>query len=280
MRSGLVLGALLLAGAPLAQAQSMRDYSVTRQRHSEGRLNARLEFASGTIHVVPGADDQLYHMLLRYDPERFLPVSDFDAGSGTVALGLTNSGKSGLRVSSRSQLTQLATVELSPAVALALDMQLGAADAEVELGGLRLTDLSVATGASQTSIAFSRPNRIRCSTLRVESGATQLDLVRLGNSRCQQIVVSGGVGRTTLDLRGAWGAGSAITVKMTMGGLTLRIPRGLGVKVRSEQFLSRFPSAGWTRTGGAFLSPGYARASSHVDLDLETALGSVSVEWM
>jgi hypothetical protein len=280
MRSRLILGALLLSGVAPVQAQSMRDYSVTRQRHGEGRLDARLEFASGTIHVTAGSADQLYHMLLRYDPDRFLPVSEFDAGQGSVSLGLTTSGRSGLRVSSRSQLTQLATVELSPAVALALDVQLGAADAELELGGLQLTDLALVTGASQTSISFSRPNRIRCSTLRVESGATQLDLVQLGNSRCQQIVVSGGVGRTTLDLRGAWGAGSAITVKMTMGGLTLRIPRGLGVKVRSEQFLSRFPSAGWTRTGGAFLSPGYARASSHVDLDLETALGSVSVEWM
>jgi hypothetical protein len=67
---------------------------------------------------------------------------------------------------------------------------------------------------------------------------------------------------------------------MTVGKLVLRIPRSLGVRVRSERFLSSYPSQGWTRSGDALLSPGYAAASQLVDLALETALGDVGVEWM
>jgi hypothetical protein len=67
---------------------------------------------------------------------------------------------------------------------------------------------------------------------------------------------------------------------MTVGTLLLRIPRSLGVRVRSERFLSSFPSEGWTRSGDALLSPGYSAARQQVDLALETALGGVRVEWV
>jgi hypothetical protein len=219
-------------------------------------------------------------MQLRYDPERFTPVSHFDAGDGSLALGIENAGKSGLRVASRAQLTQTAAVLLNPAVLVSLEANLGAADARLELGGLRLSDLHIASGATQATVSFSQPNRIRCSTMTIEAGAAELLLDHLGNSRCGQVNVTGGMGQMTLDLRGVWGQPSAVSVKMTVGKLVLRIPRSLGVRVRSERFLSSFPSTGWTRSGDTLLSPGYESASQHVDLALETALGDVGVEWL
>ncbi len=280
MRAAGIALAALLAGAGLLNAQEMRDYSVARQRHGESRLQARLEFAAGTIQIAAGRDDQLYSMQLRYDPERFSPISRFNGGDGSLALGITNAGKSGLRVASRSQLTQTASVQLSPAVTLSLDATLGAADATIELGGLRLEELRLKTGASRTALAFSRANSIRCSSMIVESGAAELMLDHLGNSRCETVRITGGIGLTTLDLRGVWGARSTVAVKMTAGGLALRIPSSVGVRVRSQQFLSSFPSKGWTRRDGALLSPGYDAAVRHVDLALETALGNVEVEWV
>jgi hypothetical protein len=280
MRAALLALALTAAGAPLLPAQEMRDYSVSRQRHGEGRLDTRLDFVAGSITVAAGSPDVLYAMQLRYDPERFTPVSHFDAGDGSLALGIENAGKSGLRVASRAQLTQTAAVLLNPAVLVSLEANLGAADARLELGGLRLSDLHIASGATQATVSFSQPNRIRCSTMTIEAGAAELLLDHLGNSRCGQVNVTGGMGQMTLDLRGVWGQPSAVSVKMTVGKLVLRIPRSLGVRVRSERFLSSFPSTGWTRSGDTLLSPGYESASQHVDLALETALGDVGVEWL
>jgi hypothetical protein len=163
---------------------------------------------------------------------------------------------------------------------MSLEANLGAANARLELGGMRLRDLHIESGATQATLSFSRPNQIRCSSMTIEAGAAELLLDRLGNSRCGQIRISGGMGQMTLDLRGAWGQPSDVSVKMTVGKLLLRIPRSLGVRVRSERFLSSFPSEGWTRSGDVLLSPGYASASQHVDLALETALGDVGVEWV
>jgi hypothetical protein len=279
MRAAALALTFCVAGAPLLTAQEMRDYSVSRQRHGEGRLDARLDFVAGNISVSAGAPDVLYAMQLRYDPERFTPVSRFDAGDGTVALGIENAGKAGLRVASRAQLTQTASVLLNPAVLVSLDANLGAANASLELGGLRLSQLHLKSGATRATLSFSRPNQIRCSSMTIEAGAAELDLEQLGNSRCATITVSGGMGQTTLDLRGGWDQPSTVSVKMTVGRLLLRIPRSLGVRVHSERFLSSFPSEGWSRSGTALLSPGYATARQHVDLALETALGDVGVEW-
>jgi len=65
-----------------------------------------------------------------------------------------------------------------------------------------------------------------------------------------------------------------------MGGLTLRIPRSVGVELTTEQFLATFQPAGFTRQGNQYTSANYATARRHLDVTLTTSLGGVSVEWV
>lgn len=273
--------ALLLLGLPGTLAgQSMRDFTTARQLHGEDRLVTRLDFAAGTLRLRPGTSRELYRMRLAYDAARYAPVSRFDAGTGEVRLGLASVGGSGIRVSSRSHLEQRASVSLSPAVALSLDLTLGAVEADIELGGLRITDLRLQSGASRTAVAFSRPNGSRCGAAVFEAGAAELTLTGIGNSRCERIVFTGGVGKAVLDLSGAWTTDAELRLKMTVGELALRLPRDVGIRIRMDRFLASFPTEGWTRQGTTYLSSGYARARRHVDIELTTTLGGVSVEWL
>lgn len=261
-------------------AQQMRDFTTSRQLHGESRLVTRLEFAAGSLRLLPGPRDNLYRMRLTYDADRFIPLSRFDAAAGAVRLGLENSGRTGLRVSSRGHLDQSATITLSPAVMLGLDLALGAVDADLELGGLRLGELRMKTGASRSVVRFSQPNRARCSSAAFEAGAAEIALLLLGNSRCETISFEGGMGTATIDLSGRWTSNATIRISMTAGGLTLRLPRDLGIRVRMARFLSSFPADEWTRQGDSYLSPGYAETTRRVDIDLSTTLGDVNVEWL
>jgi N-terminal domain of toast_rack, DUF2154 len=271
--------ALILFAAPV-QAQSMRPFSTFRQMHGETRLNLRLEYAAGSLHVGPGESNELYRMDLSYDEDRFVPVSDYDAVDGTAVLGLKSSGNSGVRVSSRNQLQQVASVAVSPRADLSLDLNLGAADAEVELGGLRVSNLELSTGASRTSVSFSRPNATRCRRASFRAGAAEVSVTGLGNSRCDEIEFEGGVGSVTLDFAGAWSSSSNVKVTMAMGGLTLRLPRHVGVRLHMDRFLSSFEPAGLIRRGGAFVSENYDRATRRLNLEITTAVGGVGVEWL
>jgi cell wall-active antibiotic response 4TMS protein YvqF len=275
-----VLGLVVALCARAAEAQTMRPFTTFRQMHGETRLNARLEYAAGSLQVAPGQPAELYRMDLSYDEDRYLPVSDFDAANGAVVLGLRAAGDGGVRVVSRNQLQQVASITFSPRVDLSLDLNLGATDAEVELGGLRVSDLNLKTGASRAVVSFSRPNATRCRRAAFSAGAAEISLIGLGNSRCDEIEFEGGMGSVTLDFTGAWTSSARVAVKMAVGGLTLRLPRQVGVRIAIDKFLASFESAGLSRQGDSFVSENYDRASRRLDLEITTAVGDVNVEWV
>jgi hypothetical protein len=215
-----------------------------------------------------------------YDGERYQPVSDFDAARGDVTLGLRPAGDGGLRVVSKSQLRQTASVTFSPKSDLDLSVAFGAVDADLELGGLRLTNLALETGASRATLRFSQPNAARCRAATLSSGAAELTVLGLGNSRCDQIAFEGGVGRVTLDFGGAWTSSSRVSVKMALGEVALRLPRQVGVRLTLDKFLATFEPQGLVRRGNSYLSPGYDQATRHLDIDVTTAVGGVTVVWL
>jgi hypothetical protein len=279
VRSLGVTVALLLCGVPL-RAQTMRPFETFRQLHGETRLAARLEYAAGSLHLAPGRAGELYRMDLGYDESRFVPVSDYDASTGSVFLGLRAAGEGGVRVVSRNQLRQIAAVAISPKVDVALDLTLGAAEADLELGGLRVTNLQLKSGASRTVVRFSKANGTRCQRASISAGAADVSVLGLGNSRCDLIEFEGGVGKVLLDFAGAWTSNAQVEVKMAMGELTLRLPRRVGVRISMDKFLSSFEPAGLVLRGEAFQSPNYDVNQRHLDLDLTTAVGGVNVEWV
>lgn len=274
---------LALAGsipAAGAEAQAMQPFSTYRQWHGETRLDARLTYAAGALRLAAGRPTELYRMDVSYDPDRFFPVSDFNAARGAVSLGLEAAGGGGLRVVSTGQLRQTASVTFSPRNDLALDVVLGAVDGDLELGGLRLTDLRLQAGASRAVVRFSQPNATRCRAARLTAGAAELSVVGLGNSRCDQIAFEGGAGRVTLDFSGAGSASTRVSVQMALGETTLRLPRQAGVRIKLDKFLSSFEPQGLVRRGDSYLSPGYDQAPRHLDIDVTTAVGGVNVEWV
>jgi hypothetical protein len=269
----------LSLGAGSASAQSIRAFTTFRQLHGETRLQADLDYRAGGLRVAPGRPTELYRMDASYDEDRYLPTSDFNAARGAVSLGLQPAGEGGLRVVSRRQLRQDANVAFSPAVDLDLDITLGAVNADLELGGLSLSELTLQAGASQAVIRFSQPNRSRCRSAEITAGAAEVTMLGLGNSRCDRIDFEGGMGKVTLDFDGAWTSSSQATVRMALGELTLRLPRRLGVRLTLDRFLASFDPAGLVPAGNGFQSPGYDRAERRLDIDVVSAVGGVKIEW-
>ena len=105
-------------------------------------------------------------------------------------------------------------------------------------------------------------------------------MIGLGNSRCDRIAFEGGVGRVTLDFGGTWTTSSAVAVRMALGEVTLRLPRQVGVRITLDKFLASFDPQGLVRRGRSYLSPGYDQATRHLDIDVTTAVGGVTVDWL
>jgi hypothetical protein len=275
--AGLAL-ALAAGSAGTLSAQAMRPFTTFRQLHGESRLQARLDFAAGQLRVVPGRAGELYRMSLSYDADRFVPLSHYDPSTNAATLGVDRAG-GGFRVVSRSQLQQDAVVELSPRTDLSLSLSLGAVEADVELGGLRLGDLRVEAGASRTALRFSQPNPIRCRAADISAGAAEISVLQLGNSHCDRLRVEGGIGRMILDFGGTWTSSQIAELSLAVTELRLRLPRKVGVRITMDRFLASFEPAGLVRRGDEWVSPDYDRSERHLDIALRTTVGAVKVNW-
>jgi hypothetical protein len=276
----LILAFALSLGAGGASAQSMRPFSTYRQWHGETRLTARLDYAAGSLRLAAGRPNELYRMDASYDSQRFLPVSDYDAGGSKLVFGLRPAGGGGIRVVSQHQLRQTADVAFSARADLALEIALGAVDGDLELGGLRLTDLHLSTGASRTVVRFSQPNGTRCRAASLTVGAAEVSVLGLGNSRCDRITFEGGMGKVLLDFAGVWTSSAQVEVSMALGELTLRLPRRVGVRITLDNFLASFEPEGLQRNGTSYQTAGYEAAPRHLDIALTTAVGGVKIDWV
>lgn len=276
MRTTLVM--TLLIATPAA-AQQMRNYEYARPLHGERRLSAIIEFAAGRLVVRSADKGRLYGLSLNYDAERFRPIGRYDADAGEVHLGVESVGSGGIRVDRHRALPQQALIELPSGVDLSLDASLGAAESTLELGGLQLSALEVKTGASRTTINFESPTTGACRTASVTSGAGELTVNQAGNSGCRSWRFDGGVGEVNLDLDGAWPADARMTLNMALGGVNLTAPKELGIRVRMSGFLAGFDAKGFSKEGKIYTSSNYASAKRHIEVEVSSALGGVSVVW-
>jgi hypothetical protein len=121
---------------------------------------------------------------------------------------------------------------------------------------------------------------MRCTTAAFRAGVAELAVIGLGNSQCDRVTFEGGMGSVVLDYSGEWGSDTELDATLAVGGLTLRIPREIGVSITTEQFLATFQPAGFTRQGNRYVSENEAAATRHLAVDLNTSFGGVTVEWL
>lgn len=270
---------LVMAGIGLlplhAAAQDWRDVTSFRQRSEESRLDVRVRYGAGTLVIEPGKAGELYRVGIHYDADVFAPITEFrdgrlevgvEARGNALNLGRTESGAM--------------TLALSPDLPLDLDLQFGAVEAEIDLGTLRLSRLSIETGASETELRFSAANPEDCAALKLSMGAATFVAEGLGHANCRRVTVEGGVGDLTLDFSGAWRRDMVADITMALGSATLRVPSDVGVRVDKDAFLTDFDGSRFHRRDGVYYSDNWETAARRLTVDLEGAFGTMDVRWI
>jgi hypothetical protein len=284
-RPGVRIALALAAGPALASAdplhaQTWRTLSSARQRAGERSLDVQMEYGAGTLRVQPATGGLLYRLEMRYDEDHFRPETEYDAAH--TSLRVEMDGREGHHDRPRRNRMQggTSTLSLAPEVPVRLDLKFGAGDANLDLGGLALRRLRLSTGASDTHVAFATPNRVDAEEVRLEAGAAQITVTGLGNTHASLIRFEGGVGDATLDFGGQWTHDAEARLQMGIGSRKLRFPRGLGVRIHKDSFLSSFDHPGMVQRGDDWYSTNWDHATRKVTIDIDAAMGSIDVEWM
>jgi hypothetical protein len=272
-----ILTLVALLALPLgANAQSWRTVTMSRQVSGEDELRVSVSYGAGHFKVGAADEGVLYRMRLRYDEEVFEPKADYDGNR--LSLGVENLGRS-IRIGKNRSGGEM-DLMLSREVPMDLDLEFGAVRADLDLGGLSLTGLSLSTGASESTIDISSPNPVPMRTATFEVGAADFTVRHLGNLNARRIEVDAGVGDIALWFNGSWDQNASVAIDMGLGALELRFPEGLGVRLNKDSFLTSLDSEGMVKRGGSYYSLDWEKAEQRVTIDLNAAFGSVRVVWV
>ena len=277
MRRALWIAAVTATVAPgLLAGQSWRTVTSSHLIEDNDEVHVFVKYGAGRLKMRAGDGSMLYRMNLRYDEETFEPVSDLSGDR--LHLGVESIGR-GFKLGRRGQSGEL-DLEFARGVPMDMDLKFGAVRADIDFGGLALTDLDLSTGASQSTIDTSEPNSVGMSSARFEVGAAEFEARHLGNLNAERIEVDAGVGEVTLWFDGRWQRDARASINMGLGALELRIPEGLGVRLKKDGFLVSLDSEGLIKRGDAYYSPDWEEADRKLTIDLDAAFGSVKVVWI
>lgn len=160
----------------------------------------------------------------------------------------------------------------------ALELQAGASENVLDLGGLPLTRLAMKTGAGRFEIDFSSPNPATLTILEIACGAGALVARRLANANFADLRLGSGAASCTLDFSGELRRDAHARLEAGFAALELSIPRSTSARIATKAFASGTNAFGLVRKGDAYHTPPAIEAEHPLlEIDVSMAFGSLTV---
>jgi hypothetical protein len=219
----------------------------------DGGTEQTLEIAmgAGSLAVASGADDALVDGTIEYNIAEIEP--EVWTSDGQVRI---KQGKLDGIPSFDEGLVNKWDLRLGN-TPMDLTLNVGAASADIELGGLVLTDLDVSQGASRFDLAFSEANQAEMGSFDVVAGASKMSLSGLANANAAQVTFKGGAGSYTLRFDGELRRDLEVTIEAGLGQMVIIVPDGVAAEVTFEGAATDVDAVHeWERTDSGFVLPG------------------------
>ncbi len=214
-------------------------------------VDLSLAFGAGTLKIHPGAT-ALVSGTASYNIADFKPI--VTSNGSTVRIEQGNWHLKGIPDLSNIKNEWDLSLGNQP---LNLSIEAGAYNAEYQLGGLALTNLTVKDGASDVKMNFASPNLAEMSLLSYETGASNVSLTGLGNANFSSLIFHSGAGNFTLDFTGALKHDGSVNIETGVSNTTLVIPSGVPVQLTVDGGLSNVTyDSAWSKSGNLYTQEG------------------------
>jgi hypothetical protein len=261
----------------VAQSGPIETERKEIERGAETALRASIEFGAGTIDLHAGSDDLILDARITYDRKYVDYYVDYAQRQSRGVLEMA-SDVEGDNIKGR--LKNEWDVGLSGAVPLDLELEIGAAEARLNLSELALERLDLEVGAASADIWWDRPNEEQLAEITIQCGASSLQVEGLGNANFEYLQFEGGVGSFELDFGGAWTRSATADFEVGLGSLELTIPENIGTRIEiKDSFLSDADIDRHFRRvdDDLYESDNYETADVRLDIQIELGMGAVDV---
>lgn len=248
------------------------------ERHSipladSGPTMVELTFGVGKLELESGASDELFSGHFRYNVERWAPEVIQRGDSLTIR----QSGDEDNWGIPTGNIHNEWDLKFSPQVPFEMDLKLGAGDGDLDFTGLQLSALDLDTGAGDCIMYFDEPNPVDMDHITLDTGASKVEMLRVGNASPAEVKLQGGVGDIKLDLTGAWKNSAEVGVTAGVGSVTLRLPDDVGVRVETRGGLSNVDAPDLQREGDVYTNAAFGDAETELRIQLTTGVGTVKL---
>lgn len=145
-------------------------------------------------------------------------------------------------------------LRLNDDVSMDMGVNLGAGYSDLKMGSLSLTKLAVTGG----------------------TGDISLDVA--GASSLTRLDVNVGAGRITVDLTGDWQDDLDAEINGGAGAMTVRLPRGTGVRVDVERGVAKVNASGMRIEGDDYVNDAYGESEVTLRIDIKAGVGEINLE--
>jgi hypothetical protein len=261
------------ADSDSAATSGKRVLDVMRQQHDSVPLGVSVDYGGGELAVRPAPAGLLFAAHCVYGDGSDLPKISFDTAAHQLNIG----GDGGQNLSFHVRTLRFSgstndgdiRLELSPHVPVDLKLAFGASEATLQLGGLAIRQLEVATGASSTVLRFDSANTIAMQSLSLHLGAASFRATGLANARVRDIQVHAGAGSADLDFGGQWTEDVRLDVSAAVGSIHIHVPPDVGVIANVKAVMGNFDS-------DAAHNP--TKAVHHLTIDGKATMGSIEID--
>ncbi len=249
---------------------------VKEERHTiplSDRESAAFDivFGAGRLQMEAGVPDKLLEAAFRYNVEQWKPEIAHQGDELTIRQG-GNEDKWGIPSGNVRNRWEL---EFSPQMAMAMDVRAGAGEGELDFTGLKVSELDVDIGAGDFTLRFDEPNQVSMDRMTLDTGASRIEVVSLGNARPEEVRLQGGVGDIALDLTGGWNRSADITVRAGAGALRLTLPSNVGVEIETRGGLTNVEAYGLRQMGNTYTNDAYGNTEIELQIKITTGVGNV-----
>jgi hypothetical protein len=276
---------LLLAACNFGERVPIEMVTTSQNQplQKEKTLDSTIRFDIGSLEITgEKSSGSLYSYDLEYDKASFAPDVRYstvlDGTEGRFFFSLESAHKTGIHAQRLNNRLRLA---LSDSIPLKLQINAGVGDARLSLSGLKISSIDFVSGVGEAKVSSYEPNAIPCEHIILINGVGRLEATGLGNLNFRELDFKGGVGGATLDFTGEWKRNADVRIEVGVGGVNVRMPREIGVKVESaKNFLSGLHLEGFNKRDAFYYSENYNKAATRVSISVTTGIGGLRITWL
>jgi hypothetical protein len=248
--------------------------SISIVYRDSGTAKLHLEVGVGSLKVSPGSDLWV-EGTITYNVKEWAPETLTEGGAVTLKQGGT-----GLKLNTLGNTKNDWVLKLGTTKPFELEIDNGVARADLGLGGLPLTRLSVDGGVGEINVTFDKFNPQVADMVTLNSGVGRVQVTGLLNANAKQITADSGAGELILSFTGdSLKQDLAVTMDAGVGGSTINVKKGIPTRVIVKQGVGKVTGQGGEFTlasDDVYTTVGFDTAiGPKITINLETGVGNV-----